>query len=152
MAKSTATITNDGSRVTHGSGNVFADLGFDDAEALQLKAVLTHHIYNCIQVLGLTQKEAAARLGITQPDVSKLMHGKYAGFSTDRLLLLLSALDLDIEIVLRPCTEYVAAHRVRVRLLHPRRPRQAHTQEPRPAVRRRHGGGTRADAILGEET
>jgi hypothetical protein len=52
-------------RVTRGSGNVFADLGFDPAEAaeLQVKAELTRQIYNRVKALRLTQVQAAARLG-----------------------------------------------------------------------------------------
>jgi predicted XRE-type DNA-binding protein len=125
MAKSTAPIMNEDLTVTHGSGNVFADLGFDDAEELQVKAGLTHHIASRIKALGLTQVQAGDRLGISQPDVSKLMHGRYTGFSTDRLLALLTTLDLDIDIVLRPCHDHGKAHRVRVRMMQPRRLRHA---------------------------
>ena len=136
MAKSKATITNADIAVTHGSGNVFADLGFDDAEELQVKAGLTHQIAHRIHALGLTQKQAVARLGISQPDVSKLMQGRYTGFSTDRLLALLNALDVDIDIILRPCNEHVAAHRVRVRFLRPRRPRLPRVTGTRSVVHR----------------
>jgi len=116
MAKSTAAITNEDLTVTHGSGNVFADLGFDEAEAeeLQVKALLTYHIYNRIKALGLTQKEAVARLGISQPDVSRLMHCKHTGFSSDRLLAFLVALDLDVDIVLRPREHHSAAPHLRI--------------------------------------
>jgi predicted XRE-type DNA-binding protein len=91
-------------RVTRGSGNVFADLGFkaDEAAELQIKAELARQIYNRIHVLGLTQTQAASRLGISQPDVSKLMRARYTGYSTDRLIALLSALEVDVEIVVRP--------------------------------------------------
>lgn len=88
--------------VVRGSGNVFADLGFEDAEELQMKAELTRQIYRRIKTLGLTQVQASARLGIGQPDVSKLMNGRYTGFSVDRLLALLSALAIDVDIMLRP--------------------------------------------------
>jgi predicted XRE-type DNA-binding protein len=88
--------------VVHGSGNVFADIGLPDAEELQIKAELTRQLYHRIKTLGLTQVDAAKRLGLKQPDVSKLMNGRFAGFSTDRLLGLLSALAIDVEIVLRP--------------------------------------------------
>jgi predicted XRE-type DNA-binding protein len=46
--------------------------------------------------------EAATRLGLKQPDVSKLMQGRFTGFSTDRLLALITALEVDVEIILRP--------------------------------------------------
>ena len=88
--------------VTRGSGNVFADLGFADAEELQVKAALTRQIANRIKALGLTQVQAGTRLGISQPDVSKLMNGRYTGYSTDRLIAILTALEVDIEIVIRP--------------------------------------------------
>lgn len=88
--------------VVRGSGNVFADLGFEDAEELQMKAELTRQIYHRIKKLGLTQVQAGARLGIGQPDVSKLMSGRYTGFSVDRLLALLNALAVDVDIMLRP--------------------------------------------------
>jgi predicted XRE-type DNA-binding protein len=119
MAQSRKTITSDAIPVTRGSGNVFADLGFDEVEAeeLQVKAELTRQIYNRIQALGLTQKQAGTRLGISQPDVSKLMHSRYTGFSTDRLLVLLNALDVDVEIVLRPRSENGSQHRGSVRVV-----------------------------------
>ena len=67
--------------VTRGSGNVFADLGFEDADELQVKAALTRQIANRIKAFGLTQVQAGTRLGISQPDVSKLMNGRYTGYS-----------------------------------------------------------------------
>jgi predicted XRE-type DNA-binding protein len=91
-------------RMTRGSGNVFADLGFSPKQAadLKIKADLTVQIFQRLRNLGLTQVQAAQRLGISQPDVSKLMSGRHTGFSVERLLSLLNALDVDIDIVLRP--------------------------------------------------
>lgn len=105
MAKRKKELTSQGLEeipVVRGSGNVFADLGFEDAEELQMKAELTRQIYHRIKTLGLTQVQASARLGIGQPDVSKLVNGRYTGFSVDRLLALLSALAIDVDIMLRP--------------------------------------------------
>ena len=119
MAHSRKPVIHDDIPVTRGSGNVFADLGFADVEAkeLQLKAELTRHIYNRIQDLGLTQRQAGTRLGISQPDVSKLMHSRYTGFSTDRLLDLLNALDVDVEVVLHPHSDHETLHRGTVRVV-----------------------------------
>src|SRR5580704_10632664 len=91
------------SRITHGSGNSFADLGFapDKARELQVKAELTRQIYNRVKALGLTQVQAGQRLGIGQPDVSKLMNARFTGYSTDRLIALLNALEVDVDIVVR---------------------------------------------------
>jgi predicted XRE-type DNA-binding protein len=117
MAKSRKNVTTEDISVTHGSGNVFADLGFDDAEELQVKAGLTHQISNRIKALGLTQAQAGERLGLGQPDVSKLMNGRYTGYSTDRLIALLNALDVDVEIVVRPRKESESPHRGSVRVM-----------------------------------
>jgi predicted XRE-type DNA-binding protein len=88
--------------VTRQSGNVFADLGFANAEELQVKAALTRQIANRIKAFGLTQVQAGIRLGISQPDVSKLMKGRCTGYSADRLIAILNALAVDVEIVIRP--------------------------------------------------
>jgi predicted XRE-type DNA-binding protein len=91
-------------RVTRGGGNVFADIGFkrEDAAELQIKAELARQICNRIKSLNLTQVQAAARLGLSQPDVSKLMNARYTGYSTDRLIALLNILEVDVDIVVRP--------------------------------------------------
>ncbi|TVQ52884.1 MAG: XRE family transcriptional regulator, partial [Spirulina sp. DLM2.Bin59] len=48
------------------------------------------------------QVEAAEVLGIDQPKVSALIHGKLGGFSTARLFRFLNALGRDVEIVVKP--------------------------------------------------
>ena len=92
--------------VTRGSKNVFSDLGFPPREAadLKVKAELTWLIHHRIKGLGLTQVKAAQQLGVSQPDVSKLMRGLHSGYSVDRLFSLLNALEVDIDIVVRPKT------------------------------------------------
>ncbi len=80
------------------SGNVFADLGLPDAEERLAKAELARQIEHIVKRKRLTQEQAAKILGISQPKVSALLHGKLAGFSMDRLLKFLMALDQDIEI------------------------------------------------------
>ncbi len=104
--------------VTTGSGNVFADLGLPEAGAEFLKAQLTYQLAKRIEALGLTQTAAAMRLGLSQPDVSKLMKNRPTGFSVGRLLTLLNALDLDIDIVLRPAS--TPPHVAKVRILEER--------------------------------
>lgn len=81
------------------SGNVFADLGLPDADDLSIQAELARLIHLRIKVLALTQVQAAKRLGLKQPDVSKLINGHHAGFSAERLIRVLTALDEDVEIV-----------------------------------------------------
>jgi predicted XRE-type DNA-binding protein len=88
--------------VTKGSGNVFRDLGLADAELLQAKADLVHQISVLIERRGLTQMQAASVLRITQPKISALLHGRLEGFSMDRLVRFLNALDQDVKISVRP--------------------------------------------------
>ena len=86
-------------RVTRGSGNVFADLGLPDADDMLVKAGLAHRIGVLID--GLTQAEAAKRLGIDQPKVSRLLRGDLYGFSTEQLMRFLNELGQDVAIEVR---------------------------------------------------
>ncbi|WP_447969856.1 helix-turn-helix domain-containing protein [Nitrospira sp. M1] len=88
-------------KVTRGSGNVFADLGFDNPEEMETKAKLVSQINTIIKKRKLTQKQAGAILGITQSRVSDLARGGLSGFSVDRLLRLLNKLDREVEIVVK---------------------------------------------------
>jgi predicted XRE-type DNA-binding protein len=87
--------------VVRGSGNVFADLGQPDAEAHLLKADLVARIDAIVRRQKLTQAQAAKRLGLSQPDVSRLLRGNFRDYSVERLLRLLTALGRDVEIVIR---------------------------------------------------
>jgi predicted XRE-type DNA-binding protein len=73
-----------------GSGNVFVDLGFDPAEAevMKLRAEVMIRIERLVKSNGWTQAEAARRLGVTQPRISRLLKGKWEDFSLDMLLTL----------------------------------------------------------------
>jgi predicted XRE-type DNA-binding protein len=88
--------------VVHGTGNVFADLGYPDAAERQAKLRLAYALNQVLEQRKLTQAEAARLLGVTQPRVSALRNYKLVGFSVERLMTLLTALDRDVEIVVRP--------------------------------------------------
>ncbi len=88
-------------QVVESSGNVFADLGFRDAEERQTKVRLAATLCSIMERLGWTQVETARRLGINQPKVSALMSYRLDGFSVERLMHFLTALDQDVEIVIR---------------------------------------------------
>lgn len=88
--------------VTRGTGNVYADLGFENPAEELAKAELALMIDQAIQERGLTQQAAATLMGIDQPKVSHILHGRLGGFSTQRLLEFLTALGRDVEIVVRP--------------------------------------------------
>ncbi len=88
-------------KIERGSGNVFADLGLPDAEAHLLKAELVTRIDRIIRQRGLKQVEAAKLLGLSQPDVSRLMRGDFQEYSLERLLRLLTRLGRDVDINIR---------------------------------------------------
>ena len=91
----------DNVKIERGSGNVFADLGLPDADAHLLKAELVARIEEIIRQRGLKQVEAAKLLGLSQPDVSRLLRGNFREYSMERLLRLLTALGRDVGIVIR---------------------------------------------------
>lgn len=76
--------------VVESGGNVFADLGFDSAEAaiLQMRAKLMNDLREFIVSQGLTQTEAAELFGVTQSRVSDLTRGKWEKFSLEMLITL----------------------------------------------------------------
>ena len=88
--------------VTRGSGNVYADLGFENPAEELAKAELAMMLAAVIRERGLTQLAAATLMGVDQPKVSHILHGRLGGFSTQRLMEFLTALGRDVEIVVRP--------------------------------------------------
>ena len=92
---------NDSIKAEKSSGNVFADLGVADPEKALTKAELARQISEIISKRHMSQKEAAAVLGIDQPKVSALVRGRLSGFSTERLLRFLNDLGRDVQIVIK---------------------------------------------------
>ena len=115
MANGSAETMNDPEEtITRGTGNVFADLGYADAEERQTKLRLAHAINSVIARRRLTQAAAAAKLGVNQPKVSALANYKLDGFSVERLMIFLTALDQDVEIVISKKPRSRAAGRISV--------------------------------------
>jgi predicted XRE-type DNA-binding protein len=104
----------DDATVTESSGTVFADLGLPDPEEALAKAELARAISAIIAERQLTQARAAELLGIDQPKISALTRGRLTGFSIDRLLRFVVALDHDVEIAVRPKLQGSARCRVSV--------------------------------------
>ena len=79
------------SKIIKSSGNVFADLGFKDAENLQLRAQLAIEIKQYIKKHTLTQAQAAAVMGTTQPRINDILRGRLDRVTIDRLVNMLAA-------------------------------------------------------------
>jgi predicted XRE-type DNA-binding protein len=86
--------------ITRGSTNVFADLGFENADELLTKSELAAQILKTVRARRLTQAAAGELLGISQPKVSALQNGRLDGFSTERLLRFLIRLGWNVQIKL----------------------------------------------------
>lgn len=83
-----------------GSGNVFADFGHQNPDEAQLKSRLALRIYKAMKEKGLTQRQAAALMGVDHAKVSAIVNGRLTGYSIDRLFRFLNALDVNVEIKL----------------------------------------------------
>ena len=100
-------------RVTRGSGDVFADIGLSQPQEALAKACIVETIAGLLTRRGISQQEAARLVGLTQPQISRLMRGDTREFSYERLMRVLMALGQDIEITIRQAR----AHRKRGRML-----------------------------------
>ncbi|MDR1709122.1 MAG: helix-turn-helix domain-containing protein [Candidatus Accumulibacter sp.] len=87
-----------------GSGNVFADIGFADADEMLIKAQLACKITEIIQSKGWTQQEAARRSGMTQPKLSQMLRGQFRGISEAKMMECLTRLGRPVRIVVGPAS------------------------------------------------
>ena len=85
-------------KVTRGSGNVFADIGFgpEEAENLLLRAELMSRISEMAR--GVSQRQAARKFGVSQPRLNDLMRGKIDKFSLDALVNMLAHAGMRVEL------------------------------------------------------
>lgn len=90
------------SKVETGNDNIFADLDLPDAGPHFLKAQIVSEIYRLAGAKKLTQVQVGKRLGISQPEVSRMFKGHFREYSVERLMEFLTSFDRDIEIVVRP--------------------------------------------------
>jgi predicted XRE-type DNA-binding protein len=104
----------DNNVVTPSSGNVFADLKLPNAEELQTKVRLAASINAILTRRRLTQVAAARVLGVNQPKVSALKGYKLEGFSVERLMHFVTALEHDVVIEIRPHAKAKGAARIQV--------------------------------------
>jgi predicted XRE-type DNA-binding protein len=99
--------------IVRGSGNVFADFGYPNADAEQLKTTLAAEILRVLQQRTLSVRAAASVTGMAAADFSRIRRAKLDRFTIDRLMTILNRLDQEVEIRLT---------------VHPRLPAQATTQ------------------------
>lgn len=90
--------------MTRGSGNVFADLGFDAEEAqnLQLRSQTMMAVESWYKASGLTQAKAAQALGVTQPRLNQLLKGRIGEFSLDALVNMVTRTGMRVGLTIKP--------------------------------------------------
>jgi predicted XRE-type DNA-binding protein len=88
--------------IHRGTKNVFADLGFPDADTHLLKAELMSRVQDILTQRGLTQTEAAKITGVSQPDLSRMLKGRFRDVSVERIMRMLTKLGCEVDIVVRP--------------------------------------------------
>jgi predicted XRE-type DNA-binding protein len=91
--------------IRRGSKNIFADLGYADADTHKLKAELVTRLSGLMESRGLTQSQVAQQTGISQPDVSRILKGRFRDVSVERIMRMLARLGCEIDIVVRSADE-----------------------------------------------
>jgi predicted XRE-type DNA-binding protein len=90
-------------KIEKGSGNVFLDIGFPPGEAqnLLMRADLMLKIEQFVRKSGMTQKEAAKLLGITQPRLNLLLKHKIELFSLDALVNMVTRAGMQVKLTVK---------------------------------------------------
>lgn len=99
--------------VVHGSGNVFRDLGLENADVEQFKAILAAEIIKTLDREHLTVRAAQDRTGIAAADFSRIRHADLGRFTVDRLMSILNRLGsrVDVKVRVRPMQTVAHASR-----------------------------------------
>lgn len=90
--------------VVQGSRNVFRDLGHEDADVKQCRAILAAEIIKTLDRHGLSVRAAHDRAGIAAADFSRIRNANLDRFSVDRLISIINRLGsrVELRIKLRP--------------------------------------------------
>jgi predicted XRE-type DNA-binding protein len=87
--------------LVRGSGNAFRDLGIENADVLQLKAILAGEIIKALDREGLTVRAAQVRTGIAAADFSRIRNADLGRFTVDRLMTVISRLGSRVDVTVK---------------------------------------------------
>ena len=87
--------------LVRGSGNVFGDLGRENADVEQLKALLAAEVIKALDREDLTVRAAQARTGFAAADFSRVRNADLGRFTADRLMSMLNRLGSRVEVKIR---------------------------------------------------
>ncbi len=96
--------------VVHGSGNVFRDLGHENADGEQFKAILAAEIIKKLERDGLSVRKAQSLTGIDAADFSRIRNADLSRFTIDRLMLIVNRLGSSIEVAVKFRSKPLARH------------------------------------------
>jgi predicted XRE-type DNA-binding protein len=88
-------------QVARGSGNVFRDVGHDNADVQQFKAILAAEIIKALDREGLSVRRAHSRTGIAAADFSRIRNANLGRFTVDRLMSIINRLGSRVEVKVR---------------------------------------------------
>ena len=87
--------------LVRGSGNAFRDLGIENADVLQLKAILAGEIIKTLDREGLTVRAAQVRTGMAAADFSRIRKADLGRFTVDRLMTVISRLGSRVDVTVK---------------------------------------------------
>ncbi|MEW6235901.1 MAG: helix-turn-helix transcriptional regulator [Candidatus Omnitrophota bacterium] len=92
--------------IVRGSGNVWRDFNYPDADIRQAKSVVAAQIIRILEDKKLSTREAARRTGFAAADFSRIRNADFGRFTLDRLIRILLSLDreLEVELAIQPRT------------------------------------------------
>ncbi len=100
-----------------GSGNVFADIGFDNAEEMQFKSELVRQINQTIKSRELTCIQVKDLLNLDDPMLSNLSRGRLTELTIEHLFRYLNILRIDLEVVLKPLSTSSSQGKLKVTVI-----------------------------------
>ena len=98
--------------VVRGSGNVFRDLGYENADVEQFKAILASEIIKALDREHLTVRAAHDRTGIAAADFSRIRQADLGRFTLDRLMSIINRLGSRVEVKIKVRRVETARHEV----------------------------------------
>jgi predicted XRE-type DNA-binding protein len=87
--------------VARGSGNVFRDVGKDNADLKQFKALLAAEIIKAIDQQHLSVRQAQSLTGIAAADFSRIRNADLGRFTIDRLMSIINRLGSRVEVAVK---------------------------------------------------
>jgi predicted XRE-type DNA-binding protein len=105
-------MKNEKLEVVRGSGNVFRDLGYENADVEQFKAILASEIIKTLDREHLTGRAAHDRTGIAAADFSRIRQADLGRFTVDRLMSIMNRLGSRVEVKIKVRRMETAGHEV----------------------------------------